>query len=113
VREIVFLGTPAELSYVVAISLIVHSGFAWLPVASLNPGSILQSYLAWTPTAPPPYFSHIIAKALAYVIVTACAGGVLGFLLGTAADVSTPDALVRLEQETTAQRDDDVNGSGA
>jgi hypothetical protein len=31
VREIVFRNTPAEIGYVIVVSLVVHLAFAWLP----------------------------------------------------------------------------------
>jgi hypothetical protein len=90
VREIVFRGTPAELAYVVAVSLIVHCGFSLQPYPRVNPGMLLTRYVDWYQAAfnatPPAVFGlpPIISTALLYFIVSAVAGAVLGFLLGKA-----------------------------
>jgi hypothetical protein len=86
VREIVFRGTPAELAYVIAISLIVHTVFMALPDW---PGLLIDQYsnqpaagTAGSAAVQP--LSRLIFLALIYVIVSACLGGLLGLGLGKA-----------------------------
>jgi hypothetical protein len=85
VREIVFRGTPAELAYVVAISLIVHTAFLALPI---GPRTLIDHYVNWSATtsdktAPPQWsLSILVFRALVYTMVAAFSGGGLGFVLG-------------------------------
>jgi hypothetical protein len=86
VREIVFRGTPAELAYVVAISLIVHTVFMALPGW---PGVLIDQYAnqpvsATNGPAVVRSLSHLIFLALVYVILSACVGGLMGLALGKA-----------------------------
>jgi hypothetical protein len=91
VREIVFHNTPAEVAYVVAVSIIVHFVFTLAPVSSVNPGAILGRYVEWNPASPSPTgrpaareLADIVSAALGYFIVSAVAGGVLGIALSKA-----------------------------
>lgn len=87
-REIVFRGTPAEIAYVVAVSLVVHWAFTLPHVASVDPSRLVESYMSWyqrepAPTLPPTHdLAAILSLTLRYFLVTAVIGGALGVVLG-------------------------------
>jgi hypothetical protein len=90
IREIVFRGTPAELAYVVTVSLIVHWIFTLPYIAPIGPGQLLERGIAWYHAAdgnaqsPPHELSLIVSAALRYFIVSALVGGGFGIALGLA-----------------------------
>jgi hypothetical protein len=84
VREVVFRGTPAELAYIIAISLIVHTAFMAIPG---GPGLLIDRYAEWsarsTSGMPQPRpLSTLVFLGLFYIIVSALTGGLMGLRLG-------------------------------
>jgi hypothetical protein len=93
VREIVFRGTPAEVAYVVAVSLMIHTLALAIPY---GPGGLIDEFAQWTadvaspastqtlpqPAATQHLWSHLILLALGYVILSSIGGGLLGLGLG-------------------------------
>jgi hypothetical protein len=87
VREIVFRGTPAELAYVVAVSVIVHFLFTLVPSGWVNPGSLLERYVDWNrldATTAARGLRPIVSAALFYFLASSIVGGCFGYLLGKA-----------------------------
>jgi hypothetical protein len=86
IREIVFRSTPAEVAYVVAIALIIHTICLAFP---FGPRVLIDQYTDWSlqsrpATAPPPdhWASRLTFAALCYVMFTGVAGGLAGRYLG-------------------------------
>jgi hypothetical protein len=88
IREIVFRGTPAELAYIVAVSLVVHWVFAVLPSSNLNPANLVNDYVVYAnlqasdklgPNAPE---IDLVFWSLTYFCISAGIGGLLGLNLG-------------------------------
>jgi|SRR5208337_5662386 len=95
IREIVFRGTPAELAYVVAISLLVHCVFAEIAWGGLSPATLADWYThataaasvqAKAPALPSdiPGLAIIVVRSLLYFVVSSLVGLELGFVLGGA-----------------------------
>jgi hypothetical protein len=81
IREIVFRGTPAEIAYVVAISLLVHMLANLTGLWGYNVSSILESFGEWQTNSMP--LRNVITTTLTYTTVAALAGALFGFLVGT------------------------------
>jgi hypothetical protein len=90
VREIVFRGTPAELAYVVTVSLIVHLAFSGVPMSFINSAKLIDRFgaVVGVPAAqtlpPGVHISDVVRAALVYFSASALAGGILGLALGLA-----------------------------
>jgi hypothetical protein len=94
IREIVFRNTPAELAYVIVISLVVHFVFIAIPPAILpatsrfiiDPAHVFErdfgasaAHTGSSPVSVP----DIVLNALLYTIASGFVGGALGYALGT------------------------------
>jgi len=90
IREIVFRGTPAELAYVVAVSLVVHWVFAALPTSNLNPANLVNEFLVFgnldtsNKLGPSALGTDVVFWSLTYFCISAGIGGLLGLNLGLA-----------------------------
>jgi|GEM_PF-3760597 hypothetical protein len=110
VREIVFRNTPAEIGYVVIVSVFVHLLFACLPGSDFNTARLYEDYEGLDRTAAPPppvplpaarlsaipgsaaplptvsdppdKVRRLLIRSLGYFLVAALAGFVPGFFLG-------------------------------
>ncbi len=88
IREIVFRGTPAEVAYVVAVSLVVHLAFALICPRSFSLGALSVDYArnaaaqAAGATQAAADLPRAVLDALAYVSGSAVAGFPFGLLFG-------------------------------
>jgi hypothetical protein len=80
IREIVFRGTPAEIAYVVAISILVHTLANLFGVRGYNVSAVLEQFDEWQRSGGP--LRGVITTALTYTTGAAFVGGLLGLLLG-------------------------------
>lgn len=79
IREIVFRGTPAEIAYVVAVSLLVHLVFALIWTESFSLGGLFADFAGNADDTPSP---QSVLYALGYLSVSAMAGFALGLIFG-------------------------------
>jgi hypothetical protein len=86
VREIVFRNTPAEIGYVIFISVFVHLIFAVVPVVNFNAARLYIEYISMSadPKAIPSFDSarQVLIISLAYFVVAALLGFLPGLALG-------------------------------
>jgi hypothetical protein len=82
VREIVFRNTPAEIGYVIVVSLVVHLAFAWLPF-NFNAGYEVLRYNDLQASKPTADDARLFLRAsIGYFLVSAIVGFMPGFALG-------------------------------
>lgn len=81
IREIVFRGTPAELAYVIAVSLIVHLIFALCANDLWSPAGLIADYVAPEKALDGAAVKKIIVASLLYFFLSGLAGLAAGVAL--------------------------------
>ncbi|MEJ1970324.1 MAG: hypothetical protein WDN03_17105 [Rhizomicrobium sp.] len=87
VREIVFRNTPAEIGYVIAVSLVVHLLFAWL-FSRFNVASVildfqhLETQASNAPAVTVEQMRQALVGTLFYFVMSSFAGAIPGIALG-------------------------------